>query len=847
VRVVDRLIAAEPAGAFEDGVAGRRTTLSAWNLASAGDRQQWSVVAGGGWDARRGGLPLKADLVRLRAAAPIATAGVESLRLDLSMARRCRAMVRWRGAPEATFAEPSASPATSLRVELAGRPAWAGIVHDLAVTLRGCKGGVLVGIALEGHAERLDDTFAQAWRITLGTDSRRALLLPPETERRWRLPEALPAGHLRLGLGVGGALGAANRVTIATTAAGRETALLEVPLEPADPATARWLDLDLQLTNLAAGSEILFRATSDSPWKGGAGVPALAEPRILTAADDPRPNVLLISVDTLRADHLSLYGYPRETSPHLAGRAASSGITFESVVAPAAWTLPSHVSMFSGFDALRHGVNHEATPAPDSLRFVAESFRDAGYETVAFTAGGYVSPEFGFARGFESFRARRPPKRSVEAARAELGQGLDEIVEWLADSHDQPFFAFFHTYEVHAPFWAREPYFERFGGRPEDVPLGYAFTSQDRDLGERVFVIPAADGKPLPDPDLEVIERLYDSGIAYLDAELERLFDGLAAANLTERTIVVLTSDHGELLGEHGLAGHGPAYDQVVMIPLVLWVPGVAGGRRIDEQVRLVDVAPTLLDLAGIEAGGALDGQSLRPLWEGGPDYEERPAWIHAGQFGVAMRVADRLKYVWHRAPWDRFGAGEELFDLRADPAERRDLSDSRSELLASARERTRAWLLETLPGLRVTLDNRSAETYELTLTSNQNWLSSITNFDCDDLGWRPPHGLLVRLAAGESCLLVLEHLRASDLLVEARSLQAEGGGAAAGLTLATGELPGSVLRLVAGAAWEPAADPGDGALALSVEWQREPAAAQADVRIDESLAEQLRALGYLE
>ena len=493
VRVFDRWIATEPAGTFEDDVAGPMIPLIEWDLRSALDQQRWTILRGDDWEGQEG-LPLRASLVRLRSSTAIDTAGTETLRIDLGVPRRCRVAVYWQGVEQPLVVAPPPTPSTTLRVELSSHPRWTASVEAMVVTLRNCRGGDLVGMALEGRSEHVVEAFTEPWKVTLGDDTRRALLAAPGTERSWKLTEALGSGRLRIAVGVTDALDAPLRFTIGSRAPqGDETILTEVTLEPDDQnGSASWRDLRVPLAGVAAGSEIYLRTDLDAPWRPVDGVPAFAEPRILTGGGDPRPNVLLLSIDTLRPDHLSLYGYERETSPNLDRRARSSGITFSNVVASAGWTLPSHVSMLSGVDALRHGVNHERTPIPGTMRFATESLRDAGYTTVAFTAGGFVSQEFGFSRGFESFRARRPQKRSVEASRAELGHGIDQLTAWLAEPHDQPFFAFFHTYEVHAPFWARAPYFEHFGGRPEEVPLRYAFMNEDRRRGERLFVIPGS-------------------------------------------------------------------------------------------------------------------------------------------------------------------------------------------------------------------------------------------------------------------------------------------------------------------------------------------------------------------
>ena len=170
-------------------------------------------------------------------------------------------------------------------------------------------------------------------------------------------------------------------------------------------------------------------------------------------------------MDDLRADHLSLYGYRKVTSPNIDSWAGHHGVTFSNVVAASPWTLPSHVSLLSGLDALSHGVNFPQDAAGKDVLFLAEALREAGYRTGAVTGGGFLRPEYGFHQGFDRFRWWPGEIGHPD----ELDDGLDTALRWIETWADGPFFLFFHTYEVHSPFHRREPHFERLGGRLQEL------------------------------------------------------------------------------------------------------------------------------------------------------------------------------------------------------------------------------------------------------------------------------------------------------------------------------------------------------------------------------------------
>ena len=415
---------------------------------------------------------------------------------------------------------------------------------------------------------------------------------------------------------------------------------------------------------------------------------AWGNPQILGAAGESRPNVVLISLDTVRADHLSLYGYKRPTTPHLEAWARRWATVFETAVASAPWTLPSHVSMFSGIDSVHHGVNRHG-PIPPSLALLPQRFRDAGYATYATTAGVLLTPELGFSRGFDEFRVRGKME-SLPEWDAELGTGITDALRWLTARRGERFFLFLHTFEAHSPYQAREPYFSDFGGDPKALNHGQPVWMEAAGFDQEVrplyllFHPPAyAHGVTYPKrvlqpQDREITTALYDSGLAYIDRQLSRLFEYLEAEGLLENTIVVITSDHGESLFEHGLVGHSSLYDHDLLVPLVIAAPlEEARGRRVPEQVRSVDIAPTLLQLARLAPLDAIDGGSLAPFLRG-EEAPPRDAWSYALSTtrGVSLRNGARqLKLIAQDSLFTPFRWILETYDLRRDPQELHDLS----------------------------------------------------------------------------------------------------------------------------------------------------------------------------
>lgn len=339
---------------------------------------------------------------------------------------------------------------------------------------------------------------------------------------------------------------------------------------------------------------------------------------LLCAACSPpraeRPNVLLVSIDMLRAGHLSCYGYERATSPNI-DRLASEGALYARHQSSTSWTLPAHAALFTGLPDSVHGCTDSHLALHERFQTLAERFAAAEYETAGFFAGPYLHPAFGLDQGFELYEDCSTATASSTVAPGDeaLMDSHDDVCNprsfaaferWFSGRSERPFFAFVHLWDVHYDFLPPPPYDRLFDP-------GYEGT---RD-GRRFATDPTIRAT-MPARELEHLIALYDGEIAWTDAFVGRMRALLEAAGVFDETIVIVTSDHGTEFFEHGEKGHRKSlYDEVLHIPLVVRYPArVPPGVRIESQTRMIDVAPTLLELAGLAKDERLPGASLAPL-----------------------------------------------------------------------------------------------------------------------------------------------------------------------------------------------------------------------------------------
>jgi arylsulfatase A-like enzyme len=390
-----------------------------------------------------------------------------------------------------------------------------------------------------------------------------------------------------------------------------------------------------------------------------------------------RPNVLVIAIDTLRADRLGCYGYSRPTTPFL-DRESRAGVLFADATAPSSWTYPSHAALFTGLYPGRNGATRLEQRMRKDVPSLAEwlgarGFRAAGVVSSTLFAG------YGLERGFEKLEYVDPggPEPSKVTARS---------VEWLdAVDRSRPFFFLVHYLDPHSDY-SSLPEFE--------APFVGPFTGTATGKGEQLFQHVQGFVR-FDEADARYLSDLYDAGVRQQDAELEKLFAYLERTGFLADTIVVLVSDHGEEFLEHGQVLHGLSqYEESVRVPFLLWGPGVPRGVRVTEGVSLVDVMPTVLDLLDVPAPAGLDGQSLRALWEHpGSPRPPRALFVEAdldppGPTARRMVPGDDLAV--RRGDFklvlDPGSGTARLFDLVRDPRETKDVSAEHAELVSELR-----------------------------------------------------------------------------------------------------------------------------------------------------------------
>jgi choline-sulfatase len=372
------------------------------------------------------------------------------------------------------------------------------------------------------------------------------------------------------------------------------------------------------------------------------------------------PHVLIVTLDTLRADRLGSYGYAGARTPALDALAAR-GVRFDDAITVQPLTLPAHASLFTGTFPPWHAVRDNGGFYLDEDQVtLAEVLSDRGYRTGGFVGAFVLDRRWGIAQGFDHYvddfelgEVEGPGMDAIQRRGAEV---VDHALEWLRQPSDQPFFAWVHLYDPHTPYEAPEPFRSEFP---------------------------------------RTLDGAYDAEVAYTDAQVGRLLDWLDSAGVRDRTLVVVLADHGEMLGEHEEMTHGFfIYEASVRIPLIVAGPGI-DPRVVGDQVRIVDVKPTVLDLLGLPVPEPVQGVSVRPLMAGGRmellAYAE--SWYPRYQYGWSelLSVRDgRYKYI--RAP------RPELYDLHRDPGERHNLA-SEQPGTADALDRALSDLLERTAG----------------------------------------------------------------------------------------------------------------------------------------------------
>ncbi len=400
-------------------------------------------------------------------------------------------------------------------------------------------------------------------------------------------------------------------------------------------------------------------------------------------------NIVLIALDTQRADHLGCYGYGRDTSPFI-DSVAASGVLFERCAAPNIPTHPSFTTMFSGKEAITHNILNIGGkfPVTEGVRLLPEILREHGWATAAVDSMGRH-----FKRGYDEY-VTYEWDRSVptELRRAEtVTDATLPVIERLT-AQERPFFLFVHYWDPHTPYLPPPPYDRMFYPEGRD-PYDVNNHSMDEAWSWEPFKWYFHEWMPGV-TDAEYVNSLYDGETRYMDTHLQRVFDALAPVQ--DETLVILTADHGEVLNDHpGYYDHHGLYEANVHVPLILSWPGkLPEGKRVPGWVQNTDIAPTLLELAGIPDRDAMEGLSLLPTLYGLRDSNYEQIYYSEATWQQKRAIREgHWKFIHALVQDPHGGPMQELYDLDADPNEQHNVLDQHPEVARDLEAKLQTWV----------------------------------------------------------------------------------------------------------------------------------------------------------
>ncbi len=403
----------------------------------------------------------------------------------------------------------------------------------------------------------------------------------------------------------------------------------------------------------------------------------------------PGINVILVTIDTLRADHLGCYGYQRDTTPSL-DAVARDGVRFEAAFSTRGLTFPSIASVMTSKYVYSHGVvGMFKNVLPESQETLAETMKRLGYRTVGFTSHLGFARQTGFHQGFDEFQlfhSDDEPKM------------FDQIGTWLAEKQQQKFFLWLHSFGTHSDYRSPEPWNSKFTRPDYDGP----FDGSQKQLYEIAFT------QQLSDPDKDHIIGLYDGRLAWVDHQFGRMLAELEKLGLRERTLLIVTADHGEELFDHFhyFSHEASIYDGVLRVPLLMSLPGrFPAGHVVGREavVELIDILPTILDVLGEAPGKELQGQSLLRLVAGVADRGHEYAYGTIDHRKTLLGIrSPRWRYIYNP---EQYNPGlpapllykkEELYELSEDPLEKTNVAGLHPEVTAQLRKEILRWVAWT-------------------------------------------------------------------------------------------------------------------------------------------------------
>jgi arylsulfatase A-like enzyme len=465
-------------------------------------------------------------------------------------------------------------------------------------------------------------------------------------------------------------------------------------------------------TSRAALAATLLHAWIATPF----GLTLLAGLTVLACGEaKPRPNVILISLDTLRADALGTYGATAAASPQL-DAFLSESVVLGRAYSPEPHTLPAHTTLFTSLHPTSHGVTGHLAGGialPQNLPTLAQTLQKAGFATAAFINGGFLHPRFGLNRGFDDYNyfsdiATRSSESGFGRTAAETNEA---VFDWLDRHPNENFFLFIHYFDVHSDT-GPIPY-----DSPQSYRKGIALDPDWAQSGGSAYLENLNQtGKRLAPAELARLRGLYQAGLRYTDDQFGELVSGLRARGLYDGALIVLVADHGEEFQEHGKLLHSQLYEENLHIPMGLRFPSGSeiGARTLDAPVGLADVMPTVLSILGIESPAGLQGRSLIPLISNNETWKSKPLFFVSAATGQIAMQNDVWKLIYN----PRTEAAK-LYDRTKDSAEANDLAESNPKAKRVAIKRLRKWFRsaprrhrETRPS-KVTLDTETIQQLE--------------------------------------------------------------------------------------------------------------------------------------
>jgi arylsulfatase A-like enzyme len=397
-----------------------------------------------------------------------------------------------------------------------------------------------------------------------------------------------------------------------------------------------------------------------------------------------QPNIVLISIDTLRADHLNCYGYTRPTSSTIDALAAD-GVMFLNAFAPSPKTTPSHMSLMTSLQPRVHrvqlwGKNKPGRRLDDSIPTLAEVLKKNGYVTGAFTGGSHMHASRGFDKGFDVYYHRNP---------------LEDVLAWIEENRHKRFFLFYHTYAVHDPYLPPPPYNSMYDPEYRGSIIRSRAQLDRAGSWEKSHKLFWDSVNTEDSRDIAFLKALYDGAITHMDKEIVRpMLDMLKTNGLYSNTLIVFTSDHGEAFLEHNNILHEDLYTETLRVPLILVYPkSLPQNKKVSPLVRLIDIMPTIFELTGIETDIPMQGSSLLPAVRG----ETHSLDCYSTHMFMQSLRTDRYSHIrgsslrtdrYSRIQGNYWKPVEEVYDRQKDPREKVNIINDRTVPLEALREK---------------------------------------------------------------------------------------------------------------------------------------------------------------